>query len=849
MQRPIYLILLTMLALAMPSYGQTNLLLNPGFEEPTLASCTHDTSPVTAWFTAGGGNWANRNDTLYIPTPCAYSGNARLSMQGWGSTPSGVGVYVYQTVSGLTPGTIYTLSGWWWPGHMDSYGNNTVTAEMHDGTDPNSALIVQAQRVQGQGDPGTWVAFSVNGAALSSQMTVVLRSKNSGATGWALHVDDVQLVEATCLEPPRIDTIAVPGRDTAFGIRGETLTGVTITGSNLTPNKTSVKLKSPGNPDITATNVAATGSSLTCTLDLTGAPWGRYDVEVSVADTAPNQLNCGPDTLSGGFLVVLPALSNPSFENPPAAGGCPLTPLAGFPTDWHAKEIAGYGWENVLLRDSDQFVPSCPPPDGAHYASSLSTNDGGAGAFAEIYQTVAVTPGSLYVVSGQFAGGGNNIVTIRLVDGDINSSTTLGTTTVHNPGGAYDWTFASVVATPPTQPYVTVVWKIDPEGAGPHAAHADALSLDLCTNPITVTGITPNVGANTGPVNITNLAGTGFQVPPAPPPTVTLRRPGTTITATDVTVLSSTQITCTFDLTGKPAGAYQVMVADGPCIGSYSSFVIVSDPFTNGSFEQGDPGNSADMPGWGLLVERPGATIEKTLSGANGSIFGGIDTTWDGQFYAGYGVATAEPFHVALYQVFRTLPGTEYTVTGGYFGGVGPPSPDPVNLGLAWWEVLVVDGGNLTIADMNGTGGTPTLIAKKEHLAGDPSMSFRETFAGSFTAISDATTVFLKWGYVPGDYAIHLAGWDDLAIKSSCNDPFADADGDGDVDQVDFAVFQLCLTDDLTSPPPVPRPEYCLCFNRPEDLVPDNDIDQADWTKFEACASGPGILADKNCDN
>lgn len=359
MQRCFCLVLLTAATLAVPSYGQTNLLLNPGFEDPPVASsCSKDSQPVTAWTRESGNLLSMRNDDLYKPAcPRVEGDTAYASMQGWGSTPSPNGWYIYQTVT-VTPGKIYTLSGYWAGGHMDSFGNNTLTAEMHDGSDPNAGLIAQAQRTQGPGG-FDWLAFSVNGAAVSDQMTVVLREKNGGSTGFALHLNDIQLVEATCLEPPTITGILVPDRTTAFGVRDEILTGVTVTGSNFTSGQTAVKLKMEGLPDITATNVVvdANRSSLTCTLDLTGAAWGRYDVEVSVADTPPSQLNCGADTLSGGFLVVLPTLSNGSFELPTAAGGCPATPIAGFPTDWHPTEIAGYGWDNVLLRDSSNSPP------------------------------------------------------------------------------------------------------------------------------------------------------------------------------------------------------------------------------------------------------------------------------------------------------------------------------------------------------------------------------------------------------------------------------------------------------------------------------------------------------------
>lgn len=77
-------------------------------------------------------------------------------------------------------------------------------------------------------------------------------------------------------------------------------------------------------------------------------------------------------------------------------------------------------------------------------------------------------------------------------------------------------------------------------------------------------------------------------------------------------------------------------------------------------------------------------------------------------------------------------------------------------------------------------------------------------------------------------------------LPINCNDPFADADKDGDVDQADFAVFQKCY-----SGPGGGMYPGCLCFDRGRD----NDVDPDDLAAFNACASGPGILANPACDD
>jgi hypothetical protein len=78
----------------------------------------------------------------------------------------------------------------------------------------------------------------------------------------------------------------------------------------------------------------------------------------------------------------------------------------------------------------------------------------------------------------------------------------------------------------------------------------------------------------------------------------------------------------------------------------------------------------------------------------------------------------------------------------------------------------------------------------------------------------------------------------------TCHEPFADADGDGDVDQADFAVLQRCLTNGS-----VAIAEGCECFNRPQPgfIRGDDDVDADDLSVFLSCSSGPALPADPLC--
>ncbi len=69
-----------------------------------------------------------------------------------------------------------------------------------------------------------------------------------------------------------------------------------------------------------------------------------------------------------------------------------------------------------------------------------------------------------------------------------------------------------------------------------------------------------------------------------------------------------------------------------------------------------------------------------------------------------------------------------------------------------------------------------------------------------------------------------------------CPKPFADADGDLDVDQRDFAVFQLCLGE--TAPF---ASSVCECFNRDDTGASQDLIDGMDFAEFKACTTGPDV--------
>ena len=85
------------------------------------------------------------------------------------------------------------------------------------------------------------------------------------------------------------------------------------------------------------------------------------------------------------------------------------------------------------------------------------------------------------------------------------------------------------------------------------------------------------------------------------------------------------------------------------------------------------------------------------------------------------------------------------------------------------------------------------------------------------------------------------------------HDPVFDVDDDGDVDQTDFGVWQLCLT----GPDPdaldfFSLPVDCQCMDVSSEAgLPDQAISQDDFRIFKRCATGPALpmRLDQNCDD
>ncbi len=199
-----------------------------------------------------------------------------------------------------------------------------------------------------------------------------------------------------------------------------------------------------------------------------------------------------------------------------------------------------------------------------------------------------------------------------------------GATVKLTKSGSTDINASSVVVVSPTQ--ITCSFNLTGAAVGPWnvvVTNTDTQSGTLSngftvTNPApTVSGITPSTGVTGTTVSITNLAGTGF----LSGATVKLTKSGSTdINASSVVVVSPTQITCTFNLTGAAVGRWNVVVTNTDTqSGTLSNGFTVTNPaptvsgITPSTGVTGTTVNITNLAGTGFLA---GATVKLTKSGS-----------------------------------------------------------------------------------------------------------------------------------------------------------------------------------------------------------------------------------------
>jgi hypothetical protein len=808
-----------------------NLLQDPTFSEPSTITC-NDHPSSALWNYAvwqyntsrpSDGNKCRRNAETHGPTCPRDPLGANDSMRGsisWGEPAEH---RIYQTVT-VQSGVAYLLTGFW-AGGNDTGTAGTFKVELRDGAGFSGAVLGSYGGTIPASSAFGWTQFSVTGTPASGQMTVVVDGNVQSWGAHSIHVDGLVLDVAPCTTPPTITEPVPPATNPTpdHGGRGSTLTGVQVSGSNFVAGNTSVLL-ARGATEIAATNVQVTSSTtLTCDLSLAGAGAGYWDLVV-------RKPGCPDGLLLNAFLVVLsgPNLTNGSFELPTAAGGCPVTEQ-GAPTDWAAIQFDFYlGGENgsVIHRDeASTYPPSCPPPDGQHYASTRGGTDRSAGTM-RLMQTITVTPNQPYTLTGFFAGGGPNTVSIAMLDGgqDAGPIGGMSQAVVHTGSDVYDWKFGYVSGTPTTD-ILTVRWEVGNNLDGAKSASVDNLTLVPCTAGVGLTGLLPAAAANDAVLTGATITGSGFS---GGTPTIYLVSATKSVPGTNVNVAGDNTITCDFNLTGAPGGAYDLIVGNHGCFVTLTGALVAApSALVNGEFEDPTADQNCGPPpapilgvptGWSAL-----APAEFTR---DNNVYVPTCPCPDSQGGHYAAMSTGFGHEQRGWQTLKVVTGRSYRFEGWFAGG-----------GSNTVTIKLVDGVD------------PTAAALAETTVATPTGGGYDWQHAAVQAHAASDIITVVWEMTGSqDGTANTTHADGLTFETPCNSPFADTDGDGDVDQADFAVLQACYTGPGAGPVPA-TPEYCKCLDvEGAGGQPDNDIDQADLNRFEACASGPGILADPGCD-
>ncbi len=99
---------------------------------------------------------------------------------------------------------------------------------------------------------------------------------------------------------------------------------------------------------------------------------------------------------------------------------------------------------------------------------------------------------------------------------------------------------------------------LDPDGDGLTNGEEFVLDTDPGEWTMTITAITPSTGVSDGVVDITDISGSGFRAGA----TVKLTKAGESDIGASGVVVGLTQITCSFDITDAPTGAWNVVVTN-----------------------------------------------------------------------------------------------------------------------------------------------------------------------------------------------------------------------------------------------------------------------------------------------
>ncbi len=389
---------------------------------------------------------------------------------------------------------------------------------------------------------------------------------------------------------------------------------------------TTARLRLAGKPDIVASDlVVASPNKIVCDFDLDGAATGLWDVSVTNVDGKNG-------TLPGGFAV--------QHEGPTVTDMNPAVGINNGPV--HIDSIRGTSFRagatatlrrpgqpdivayNLLVESPDEI--SCDfnlaGKASGKWDVVVRNDDAQWGMLEDGFAIENPAP----VVTGIAPDHGNRGESLEGVTISGSDFRDVSMTVLLRRGGEtvagknVTWVNTGTVTADfdiPAGATVSDDWDLFLQNNDDAKASTLPGAFSVEYPPPVVMSVTPESGDNSGTVTITNLAGSGFRSGAS----VALARSAQPdIPATSVTVLSSSRITCEFDLSGAVTGLWDVNVtnADSKSGALLAGFEVQYPPPTvsaiTPSFANNDGSvHISDLAG---SCFRPGATVKLRKTGS-----------------------------------------------------------------------------------------------------------------------------------------------------------------------------------------------------------------------------------------
>ncbi len=347
-----------------------------------------------------------------------------------------------------------------------------------------------------------------------------------------------------------------------------------------------------------------------------------------------------------------------------------------------------------------------------------------------------------------------------------------------------------IATTPPNTAGVVNVVITTPNGTATGTG-----AYIYAANPPSVTSIIPNTGTSGATVLVTNLAGTNFV--PGSTTSVLLEKAGESdIVATNVNVVSSTKITCTFTLpapTVTSIGAWNVVVVNEDTQSGVLSngFTIIqpapspAPSVTSISPNTGTAGNSVavTLAGTNFVTGSTTTAVWLAKSGSGNITATGVTVNSASQITCTFPLPAPSSMSAGQWDVAVRNPDYQTGSLGNAFTVVNPPIPtvtgiSPVTGPIAGGTTVTITGTNLagaTAVTFGTTAATYTVTSATSITATSPAGSsagivdITVTTPGGISATSPAdqftykitpivTSISPNNGYVATSVTVTIAG-------------------------------------------------------------------------------------------